>query len=843
MGCNNDTDGEDEEPFEDEDGEEHLASTNSSIVPINNPVPSAGDIEAFETDELEPPMSTSIEARISKHAAALTPSLHVPSPLLPLPSPLTTSLTDAGVPLGYRAAKIRMRALLPSTSHRTDIPEADTPPQKKDCLTTPTPDLRSRRVAQLVLRVLLLDREAAYTRRAWASSKDRSVAIKNHIRTLEAHVATSIAQTSSLQTQLTTTLRCIETLEARDLEPQDELVKAGSSLLRHQSLNQCKVAFPTEMRDKKMLTVAERQLDNKMKFKDTSRNNQNQQQPFKRNNVAWAYTARPGDKNPYEERNLYVPSRPAATNNNNNNNQIAQGENPKGITCFECRVQGHFRSDCPKLKNINQGNRAGNGNAVARAYDVGTTGTNPNSNVVTGTFLLNNHYDLLLFDTGVDRSFLSTAFSSLIDIIPTTLNHGYDVELADDIMPVEMGSFDVIIGMDCNNRHESRLNIISCTKTQKYLLKGCPIFLAHVTIRKTEDKSKEKRLEDVPIVQDFPEYRRFIEGFSKIAKSMTKLSQKKVKFDWGDKEEAAFQLIKQKLCSTLILALPEGSKDFIVYCDTLIKGKANVVADALSRKEREPPLRVRALVMTIGLDLPRQILNAQTEARKPENIKKEYVGELLSDYDCEIQYHPGKVNVVADALSRKERKARKEENFINEDLHGTRLDMSTAYHSQIDGQSERTIQTLKDILRACVLDFRKGWDIHLSLVEFSYNNSYHTGIKASPFEALYGRSPICWAEVGDSQITGPEIIHEMTKNIVQIKSRIQAACDCQKSYADPVEIVDREVKRLKRSRIPLVKIRWNSKRGPEFTWEREDQFRKKYPHLFARTASTSTVTS
>nr|GEU84451.1 putative reverse transcriptase domain-containing protein [Tanacetum cinerariifolium] len=116
-------------------------------------------------------------------------------------------------------------------------------------------------------------------------------------------------------------------------------------------------------------------------------------------------------------------------------------------------------------------------------------------------------------------------------------------------------------------------------------------------------------------------YRRFIEGFSKIAKPMTKLTQNKVKFEWGDKQEAAFQLLKQKLCSAPILALPEGSKDFI--------GKANVVADALSRKEREPPLRVRALVMTIGLDLPRQILNAQTEARKPENIKKEDVGGML----------------------------------------------------------------------------------------------------------------------------------------------------------------------------------------------------------------------
>nr|GEW82031.1 reverse transcriptase domain-containing protein [Tanacetum cinerariifolium] len=106
---------------------------------------------------------------------------------------------------------------------------------------------------------------------------------------------------------------------------------------------------------------------------------------------------------------------------------------------------------------------------------------------------------------------------------------------------------------------------------------------------------------------------------------------------------------------------------------------------------------------------------------------------------------------------------------------GTRLDMSIAYHPQTDRQSERTIQTLEDMLRACVLDFRKSWDRHLVLVEFSYINSYHTSIKAEPFEALYGhtcRSPIYWAKVGDSQLTGPEIIHETTKKIIQRKSRI-----------------------------------------------------------------------
>ncbi|GJX96598.1 putative reverse transcriptase domain-containing protein [Tanacetum coccineum] len=218
-------------------------------------------------------------------------------------------------------------------------------------------------------------------------------------------------------------------------------------------------------------------------------------------------------------------------------------------------VQGHFKRDFPKLKNGNHGNQRGNDNAPAKVYVVGNAGTNPDSNVVTGTFLLNDRYASILFDTGADRSFVSTTFSSLIDITPTTLDHYYDVELADgkiigintiirgctlnflnhpfniNLMPVELGSFDVIIGMDwlskyhavidcaekiiripwgnetltvhgdgSNQGNGTRLNIISCTKTHKYLLKGHHVFLANITAKETEDRSGEKRLEDVPIV-------------------------------------------------------------------------------------------------------------------------------------------------------------------------------------------------------------------------------------------------------------------------------------------------------------------------------------------------------
>ncbi|GJU60087.1 putative reverse transcriptase domain-containing protein [Tanacetum coccineum] len=244
-----------------------------------------------------------------------------------------------------------------------------------------------------------------------------------------------------------------------------------------------------------------------------------------------------------------------------------------------------------------------------------------------------------------------------------------------------------------------------------------------------------------------------------------------VKFDWGNKQEAAFQLIKQKWCNTPILALPEGSKDFIAYCDASINGlgsvlmqreklrsdydceiryhpgKANVVIDALSRKERIKPLRVRALAITIGLDLPKQILNPQTKARKPKNIKNKNVGGMIRKDILKEKLEPrtdgtlclngrswlpcyGNLRTVIMFAS----------NFwrsLQKDL-GTSLDMCTAYHLQTDEQSKRTIQTLEDMMRICVIDFGKGWVNRLPLVKFSYNNRYHASIKAAPFEALYG---------------------------------------------------------------------------------------------------------
>ncbi|GJR84654.1 putative reverse transcriptase domain-containing protein [Tanacetum coccineum] len=529
----------------------------------------------------------------------------------------------------------------------------------------------------------------------------------------------------------------------------------------------------------------------------------------------------------------------------------------------------------------------------------------------------------------------------------------------------------------------------------------------------------------------------------------TKIKAKDRKFDWGEEQETAFQLLKHKLCVAPILALPKGSDDFVVYCDASIKGLGAVLMIEW--------LRVRALVVTIGLDLPSRILEAQREAVKIENIEAEDISGMLKkletradgtlcldnrswlpcygdtrslimheSHKSKYSIHPGSdkmyhdmkmlywwpnmkadiatyvskcltcakvkaehqrpsgllvqldilewkwekitmdfitklpktaagfdsIWVIVDRLTKsahflpikemdstekltrlymKEIVARhripvsiisdRDSHFTSrvwQSLHkslGTQLNLSTAYHPQIDGQ------------------------------KFLYNNSYHTSIKAAPFEALYGRkchSRVCWAEVREAQLTRPEIIHETTENIFKIRDRMQAAHDQKKSYADkrrrplefevgdkvmlkvapwkgviqfgkrgklnpcyigpfqikerigpvayclklpqelrlvhnvfhvcnlkkclsddtlvipleeiqlddklnfveePIEIMDREVKQLKRSRIPIVKVRWNARRGPEYTWEREDQFKSKYPHLFANLQSPTTRTA
>ncbi|GKA68206.1 putative reverse transcriptase domain-containing protein, partial [Tanacetum coccineum] len=702
------------------------------------------------------------------------------------------------------------------------------------------------------------------------------------------------------------------------------------------------------------------------------------------------------------------------------NTQRALVRNQPGNVCYEYGRPRHFRKDCPKLRNQNCGNKTGNKNGnktgnqtggnedTAKAYAIGGGGATPDSNVVMGTFLLNNCYASMLFDSGVDRSFVSSTFSALLDVAPSTLDTSYAVELADgrisetnvvlrgctlgllghpfniDLMPVELGCFDIIIGMDwlakyhavivcdekvvcipygdevliirgddCDGGSKSKLNIISCTKTQKYMKKGCQVLAQEhkghlkliLKLRKEEELyAKFSKCEFWPSKVQFLDHVTDREG---IHVDPAKIESIK---DWASpktpteiqKVEAAFQMLKQKLCSAPILALPGGSENFVVYCDASHKGlgvvliqKEKVIAYASRQlKVHEKNYTTHDLelgAVVFALKMWRHYLYGtkcvvftdhkslqHVLDQKELNMRQRRWLELLSDYDCEIRYHLGKANVVADALSRKERKSRKDENFINEDLHGMINKLEPRAGRTLCLNNQSWIPLYGD-LRALIMheSHKSRYSIHPesdNMYQDLKKLYWWPNMKAE-IATYVGKCLTCAkAKVGDSQLIGLEIIHETTKKIVQIKSRIQAARDRQKSYADvrrkplefqlgdkvmlkiidkvgtisyrlelpeqlrrvhstfhvsnlkkceplaipldeiqindklhfieePVKIMDREVKRLKQSRIPIVKVRWNSRRGPEFTWEREDQMQKKYTHLFANHEPSSNGTS
>nr|GEU82785.1 hypothetical protein [Tanacetum cinerariifolium] len=306
------------------------------------------------------------------------------------------------------------------------------------------------------------------------------------------------------------------------------------------------IEMATELMDKRNNTFAEIQSKIKRKFNDTSKNNQNQQQQQnKRQNTSRAYTVGSGDKKPYRG---YKPLCPKC--NYHHDGQCA----PK---CHKCNRVGHLAHDCRSAASANTVN-----NQRVKVYAVGHAGTNTDSNIITWTFLLNNRYTSILFDTGTDKSFACTAFSSQIDITPTTLDHYYDVELADgriiglntilkgctlnflnhpfniDLMPIKLGSFNAIIGMDWLAKYQAIPNL-RVAKERRVDSQGI-----HVDPNKTELIKYWASPKTPTKIRQFlglaGYYRRFIEGFSKIAKSMTKLTQKGVKFDWGEKQEVAF---------------------------------------------------------------------------------------------------------------------------------------------------------------------------------------------------------------------------------------------------------------------------------------------------------------
>nr|GEW51656.1 reverse transcriptase domain-containing protein [Tanacetum cinerariifolium] len=721
---------------------------------------------------------------------------------------------------------------------------------------------------------------------------------------------------------------------------------------------------------------------------------------------------------------------------------------PVSVICHVCGEKGHYRSQCLKT-NIK---------ANERTYMLRDKNAHQDPNVVTGMFLLNYRPTRNLF-SGADKSFISISFASMLNIPSITLDTTYNIEMADgnlistntviqgctltllnqpfeiDLMPIKLGSFDVVISMDWLSKYHAK---IICDEKVVHI----PIENETLIIRAQvmENKSNEKRLENIPVVKEFPNvypkelpglppvrqvefqidlipkaapvarapyrlapsemqelsnqlqelayrgfirlsyyqlrvrdedipktafrtryghyefqvmpfgltnapivfmdlmnhmckpyldkfvivliddiliYSRnkeehanhlkiilellkkeklFIKDFSKIAKSLTILTQKDKKFVWGKDQEIAFQILKQKLYEAPILALPKGNDDFFIYCDASIQGlgvvlmqREKVIAYAsrqlkpheenytthnlelgavvfalqiwrhylygtkcivftdhkslqhvLNQKELKMRQRRWSLIMTIHSNLSSQILEAQTEALKEENVQAEnlrgmenilksvlmelvvlrievgyhslanikaiiakYVGKCLtcSRVKTECQKPSGlliqpkipiwkweritmdfvtklpktsnghdTIWVIVDRLTKSAHfiPIRETESmdtltwlYIKEIIsrHGVPISIISDRDSHF---TSRFCQSLQNAL---------GWEKHLPLVEFSYNNSYHASIKAAPFEALYGRkcrSPVYWAEVGDTQLTGPEIIHETTEKIVQI---------------------------------------------------------------------------
>nr|GEU55810.1 reverse transcriptase domain-containing protein [Tanacetum cinerariifolium] len=452
--------------------------------------------------------------------------------------------------------------------------------------------------------------------------------------------------------------------------------------------------------------------------------------------------------------------------------------NQRVPTCFECGRQGPYKNECPKLKSQNRGNKAGK-----------------KPRKLEGRHMCWEEEKLTLIRT------------TLLDITPDTLDVSYAIELADgrisktnivirgctlgllgrpfniDLMPVELGSFDVIIGMDwlANHHAEDIPKTAFRIRYGHYEFQVIPFGLANApaVFMDLMNRVCKPYLDKFMIffIDDFLIYSKSEEEHAEHLKLILELLKKEelyAKFPkcefWlskSEKAEDAFQLLKQKLCSASILALTKGSKNFVVYCDASRKG--------------------------LGVVLMQREKVIAYASRQIKIHKKNY-----TTHDLEL----GAV-VFALKMRRHYLYAMKCVVFTGHKSLQHILDQKELNIRQ-HGQSERTIHTLEDMLRACVIDFGKGWERHLPLIEFLYNNSYHTSIKAAPFEALYGRKcrlPVCWAEVGDAQLTGPEIIHETTEKIIQIKKRIQAARGRQKSYTDrrrkPLEFQVRDKVMLK----------------------------------------------
>nr|GEY24909.1 hypothetical protein [Tanacetum cinerariifolium] len=722
------------------------------------------------------------------------------------------------------------------------------------------------------------------------------------------------------------------------------------------------IRIANQLMDKKLQGYTASNSENKRRMESNPRDNRGQQPPFKRQNtsgqnVARAYTAGNNERKGYvgsfpycNKYRLYHEGFCTIRYGNckkvghltrdcrvtvTPNTQGTTVGNRQGNFCYECGRPGHFRKDCPKMRSQNCGNQTRNktgnktrGNEVtAKAYVIGKEGTNPDSNVVTGMFLLNNCYTSMLFNSGIDRSFVSTTFTALLDVAPSTLDTSYSVELADgrisetniilrgcmvgllghpfniDIMPVELGSFDVIIGMDWLAKYHALIvcdeKVVRIPYGDEVLIirddncdggkdlpglpparqvefqidlvpSATPVAWAPYRLAPTEMQELSTQLQELYdsgfIRPSFSPWGAPIDlrsGYHQLRVWEEDIPKTAFRTRYGHYEfqvlpfgltnaPAVFMDLMNRVCKPYIdrfvivfiddiLIYSKNKKEYEGHLKLILKllkeeklyakfskcefwlSKVKFLGHVIdSEGIRVDPVKIEAikdwtaLIMHEshkskysihpGSDKMYQDLKklyrwpnmkaevatyvskcltcakVKIEYQKPsgllvqpkilqwkwENITMDFVTKLLKmtarQYLKEVvSKHGVPVLIILDRNGKFTLHFWKS---LNKEL-GTRLDMSTTYHPETDGQSERTIQTWKDMLRACVLDFGK----------------------------------------------------------------------------EPIEIMDREVKRLKQSRILIIKVRWNSRRGSEFTWEREDQIQKKYPHLFLNSTPVADTTS
>nr|GEU50993.1 putative reverse transcriptase domain-containing protein [Tanacetum cinerariifolium] len=683
------------------------------------------------------------------------------------------------------------------------------------------------------------------------------------------------------------------------------------------------IEIATKLMDKKIRTFVKRETVSKRKFDNTSRSTQNQQQQLnKRQNTGRVYIAASGEKK------QYGGSKPLCAKCNYHH------DGPSAPKCHKRNKVGdfarHFKSECSKLKNNNNhGNQGGRDNAPAMVYAVGRAGTNPDFNVVTADERIIGLNTIL---RGCTLNLLNHPFN--INLMPIDLVE-FQIDLVPGAAPVAQAPYQ-LAPFEMKELSEQ----LKALSDKGFIRPSSSPWGALVLFVKKKDgsfrmcidylelnKLTVKNHYPLPRIDDLFDQ---IQGSSIYSKIDMRSGYHQLRFERKISKRQLSKLVMAitnfKLCPLnkqeheehhkLTLELLKKEKFSGIHVDL---AKIESIKDWASPKS---PMEIRQFLGLAG-SVRSQDLEAHTVFtdhkslqhildQKELNMRQRRWLELLSDDDCNIRYQPGKQILNAPT------EARKPENIKKEDVGGMLVENSR------DPGKVRTPY---------------GWNPMPQWQELATLFC----IKAAPFEALYGRkcrSPICWTEVGEAQILGPELIQETTEKIVQIKQRMQAAHDRQKSYADlerkpiefqvgdkvilkvspwkgvvrfgkrgksnpryvgafkvlekigkvtyklelpeelsrvhhtfhvsnlkkchtnkpldvpldglhfddklyfveePVEIVDSEVKRLKRSQISLVKVRWHSKQGPEFTWEHKDQFRKKYPHLFRKTTSSSSV--